>query len=115
MNEKNKNDGSAGTIANGSGPRLCVLLDTAGYFAGVVSDVPIRVFIIDEGAPTDRVYQLTEGIGVQTGVQYVTGALGNDPVGHMNDNTLLGSGLGERRGPATPDILPVDVDLPQDQ
>ncbi len=93
-------------------PRLCVLLDTAGNFAGVASDVPMRVYIVDEGAPMDRVYQLTEGIGVHTGVQHVTAVLGDNPVGHMNDNTLLGSGLGQKHGPARPTIAPIELEPP---
>lgn len=114
MNEDFTEDNTAGNEKSTNGPRLCVLLDSAGYFAGVMSDIPLRVYIIDEGAPTDRVYQLTEGIGVHTGVQHVTSALGEDPIGHMNDNTILGSGLGQRHVHAKPAIVPVDIDPPQE-
>lgn len=113
MNENTTRDDTKGNERSAGAPRLCVLLDTAGYFAGVMSDVPLRVYIVDEGAPSDRVYQLTEGIGVHTGVQHVTAALRDDPVGHMNDNTILGSGLEQRHIQAKPAIVPVDVDPPQ--
>lgn len=85
-------------------PRVVILLDTAGYFTGVVSDEPVRAYTVDEGAPSDRVYQLTDDIGIKTGVEHVTAALGQDPVGHMNDNTVLGSGTGERHSAARPAI-----------
>lgn len=36
--------------------RLAILLDQSGEFAGVFSDEPIAVFIVDPNAPNDRVY-----------------------------------------------------------
>lgn len=36
--------------------RIAILLDKNGEFAGVFSDEPIAVFIVDANAPHDRVY-----------------------------------------------------------
>ncbi len=36
--------------------RIAILLDKNGEFAGVFSDEPIAVFIVDPNAPHDRVY-----------------------------------------------------------
>jgi hypothetical protein len=36
--------------------RIAILLDKNGEFAGIFSDEPIAVFIVDPNAPHDRVY-----------------------------------------------------------
>jgi hypothetical protein len=36
--------------------RIAILLDKNGEFAGVFSDEPVAVFIVDPNAPHDRVY-----------------------------------------------------------
>lgn len=58
-------------------PRVCVLLDSSGYFAGLVSDVPVNGMIVDPGGEP-RVYRLTEGIGMNTGPSQVDDIVGDD-------------------------------------
>lgn len=69
---------------NGGVNRVCVLLDANGDFAGVASDSPIAVFVVDEAAPSDRVYA------------YASTVVGRD------DSALLGAP--SARPPARPTL-----------
>jgi len=49
----------------------------------VITDEPCEVFTVDDRAPNDRVYRLTEGHMVSRAA--VDAALRDDPVGHSGD------------------------------
>lgn len=50
----------------------------------VITDEPCEVFTVDDSAPNDRVYRLTESHMVNRAA--VDAALRDDPVGHSGDS-----------------------------
>jgi cellulose synthase/poly-beta-1,6-N-acetylglucosamine synthase-like glycosyltransferase len=60
--------------------RVVITFDKSGCFS-VASDQEIEVFIVDDNAPNDRVYQMV----ADHGVELVAAQLRGDPVGCAND------------------------------
>jgi len=85
--------------------RVAIVLDENGELDRVVSDEPIRCFVVDEKAPDDRVYELSTALSV--GVHEVRQCLGSEPIGHAMDDTFLGEGCGPRKSPPKPSLKPV--------
>lgn len=75
--------------------RVVMNMDKQGCFT-IYSDEPIEFFCVADHAPRDRVYQGK----VEVGVEKVQAQLRNDPVGHINDDTILGTGHGPRKPPS---------------
>ena len=73
--------------------RVVINMDAQGCFT-VYSDEPIELFTVSDHTPNDRVYQMMPVVGVQE----VRAQLGNDPVGHIDDDMLIG-GTGYGRKP----------------
>lgn len=72
--------------------RVVLNMDEQGGFV-VYSDEPIEFYTVCDFAPNDRVYQGQ----VEVGVEKVRSQLRNDPIGHMNDDHVLGNGYGPRK------------------
>lgn len=75
--------------------RIVINMDAQGCFT-VYSDEPIDLYCVSNHTPADRVYQMQ----VEVGVEKVRAQLGSDPVGHIHDDQLLGSGHGPRKPPS---------------
>lgn len=43
--------------------RICISMDYSGNLVGIASDEPIRVFMIADHCPPDRVFEFTPGEG----------------------------------------------------
>ena len=84
--------------------RVCLVIDEDGHVLDVASDKPIRFFVVNDYAPDDRVYELTPGKALNFGVVQVQSILRDDPVGHANDQHILGSGHGPRKPPSRPTL-----------
>ena len=79
--------------------RVVMNMDEQGCFT-IYSDEPIEFFVVNDHCPDDRVYQME----VDVGVELVRVQLGNDPVGHSNDDHILGAGYGPRKQPSKPKL-----------
>jgi hypothetical protein len=55
--------------------RVAIVFETDGTMR-VVSEEPIEAFVVDESAPFDRVYKLSDSL--EAGEELVTEVLGND-------------------------------------
>lgn len=77
--------------------RVVINMDAQGLFE-VFSDGPIEFYVVCDHCPNDRVYQIEPDVGVEK----VRAQLGNDPVGHRNDDQPLGAGYGPRKPPSKP-------------
>jgi hypothetical protein len=76
--------------------RIVINMDVNGGFE-IFSDEPVEVFVVCDHCPNDRVYQSSS---VNVGVEKVQAQLRSDPVGHINDDQLLGNGYGPRKPPS---------------
>lgn len=75
--------------------RVVMNMDEQGFWT-IFSDEPIEFFVVNDHFHSDRVYQME----IEVGVEKVRSQLRDDPVGHANDDTLLGAGYGPRKGPS---------------
>ncbi len=81
--------------------RVCICIAEDGGLR-IYSDELIECFIVSDVCNADRVYQLDSQNGnLHIGVKEVTALLGDRPVGHMNDDSLLGGGYTSKRPPST--------------
>ncbi len=90
--------------------RVCLVTNEGADILKVVSDEPIRFFVINDHIPNDRVYELTPGENavLHIGVEHVRAVLRGDPVGHIHDQQRFGTGHGPRKAPAPPGLKLVD-------
>ena len=66
--------------------RICYVTNQKGDLLQVVSDEPIRFFIVTEDLDGDRVYELTPGVGVLCfGNDSISDCLRDDQIGHYFD------------------------------
>lgn len=84
--------------------RIVLVVNTNGDIEKIIADEEVRVFWVDDNAPSDRVYEYTPLIGVQ----HVRAALRNDPIGHQYDDTELGGGYGPRKKPSRASLTIVE-------
>lgn len=75
--------------------RVVINMAPNGSF-DVISDEPIEFYVVCDHAPDDRVYQME----VDVGVEKVRAQIRQDPIGHINDDHLLGRGYGPRKRPS---------------
>lgn len=61
--------------------RIVVEMDENGFFT-FASDEPVVILTVSEHIPNDRVYQMR----VNVDPRYVDAVLGDDPIGHANDD-----------------------------
>ena len=87
--------------------RIAIVLGPRGELETIVSDVPVRVFVVDDSCARDRVYEMT-GPSVEIGPERMRAALRDDPIGHAHDE--LGTGHGPRKPSSTPSLRLVEGD-----
>ena len=82
-------------------PRI-VFLMRDGVIEDVLADMPVRVFVVADDCPDDRVYEMGIASVLRT-VADVDAAIGPDPVGHAGDEKhmaavelIAGSSCAER-------------------
>ena len=89
-------------------PRICMVFDEKG-FVKIVSDVPIRAYVVDESCSRDRVFELSNR--VEIGVGRVHQTLKDSPVGHTGDYMHPGNDYGgPRKPPPKPPLRLVEDD-----
>ena len=84
--------------------RIAIVLDARGEIDRIVSDAPVRVFMVCDHAPDDRVYEMTADGTVEIGPEKMRAVLRDDPIGHAHDSHFLGSGHGPRKPPSRPPL-----------
>lgn len=84
--------------------RIAIVVDARGEIDRIVSDEPVRVFMICDSAPDDRVYEMSGDETVEIGPDKMRAVLRDDPIGHANDSHFLGSGHGPRKPPSRPGL-----------
>ncbi len=72
--------------------RICYVTNQQGDLLRVVSDEPIRFFLVTDDLDEDRVYELTPGFSALFfGSDSVTECLRDDPIGHYFDGLVEAS------------------------
>ena len=87
--------------------RVAIILDERGEFSGVVADSEIEFYVVQPSCKRDRVYLYGSG---QYGPQHVQAAFNGNPVGHADDGTLDGDGVG-KLAPSRPKLTLVPLTL----
>jgi len=67
--------------------RVAIVMNKIGDFDRIVSDEPIRCFSVSDHVPNDRVYEFRTLL--DAGPVKVSEVLGNDTIGHANDDFKL--------------------------
>ena len=79
--------------------KICYVTDAKGDLVEVVSDKPIRFFMVGDHCKRDTVYELTaNGPVLKIGAQHVRRKLRGHTIGHLHDD-WFGAMPGRRKPP----------------